>query len=75
MKIFSWNIYYNNKRNEEILEFIRRSDFDIFCLQEVSEKLLGLLKKERFNMTVSQDHKRMDDGGGYHMLSGYTDTS
>lgn len=35
MNIYSWNIFYENKKLDEVLLFITESDFDIFCLQEV----------------------------------------
>ena len=44
MKIYSWNMFCFNARQDAAFEFIRSADFDIFCLQEVPEKFLERLK-------------------------------
>jgi|SRR3989344_5497655 len=44
MKIYSWNVYYHNKKIELMLNFIKNLDFDVLCLQEVPENLLGNLR-------------------------------
>lgn len=44
MKIYSWNILYRNQELDRAFEFISRTDFDIFCLQEVPEEFLARLK-------------------------------
>lgn len=46
MKILSWNVNYKNKRYQEILEFIKRENPDIVCLQEVNQELLEILIDE-----------------------------
>lgn len=43
MKIYSWNILFNNHEFDRAFEFIAQSDFDIFCLQEVPEEFLKRL--------------------------------
>jgi endonuclease/exonuclease/phosphatase family metal-dependent hydrolase len=43
MKIYSWNVWDDNKTPELVLEFIQQLDFDIVCLQEVPESLLKKL--------------------------------
>ncbi len=44
MIIYSWNILYRNTELDRAFEFISKSDFDIFCLQEVPEDFLARLK-------------------------------
>ncbi|MDP2593729.1 MAG: endonuclease/exonuclease/phosphatase family protein [bacterium] len=44
MRIYSWNMFFNNKEQERALAFIREADFDIFCLQEVPTSFLERLK-------------------------------
>lgn len=44
MKIYSWNMLYRNQELREAFRFIAKSDFDIFCLQEVPEEILTRLK-------------------------------
>jgi endonuclease/exonuclease/phosphatase family metal-dependent hydrolase len=44
MKIYSWNMLFRNKELDRAFEFIKESDFDIFCLQEVPEDFLKLLQ-------------------------------
>lgn len=43
MKIYSWNMLCRNKELDRAFEFVSKSDFDIFCLQEVPEKFLQCL--------------------------------
>lgn len=45
MKIYSWNVYCYNRRREEVCAYIRKLDFDVLCLQEVTPKLLECLKE------------------------------
>lgn len=40
MTIYSWNMYFRNKRLPEALAFVRDSGADIFCVQEVPEHFL-----------------------------------
>lgn len=44
MKIYSWNMLYRNRELERAFEFVSKSDFDIFCLQEVPEDFLARLQ-------------------------------
>jgi endonuclease/exonuclease/phosphatase family metal-dependent hydrolase len=44
MKIYSWNMLYRNRELNRAFDFIAKSDFDIFCLQEVPEAFLARLK-------------------------------
>lgn len=44
MKIYSWNMLFRNSELDRAFEFIKDSDFDIFCLQEVPEAFLARLK-------------------------------
>ena len=43
MKIYSWNMLFHNAEPDRAFEFIAKSDFDIFCLQEVPQAFLDRL--------------------------------
>ncbi len=59
MNIYSWNMLFNNKRLDDALEFIRRSDFDFFCLQEVPESFLKRLQTLPFHVAYATDVDRI----------------
>ncbi len=44
MNIYSWNVLFRNRELDRALAFIAQSDFDVFCLQEVSEEFLKCLR-------------------------------
>jgi len=44
MKIYSWNILFRNKQLDKAFAFIRDTEWDLFCLQEVPEEFLAQLK-------------------------------
>ncbi len=44
MKIYSWNMYCNNRKLDRAFEYVKNLDFDILCLQEVPESFLERLK-------------------------------
>lgn len=44
MKVLSWNMLFDNQRLEEALGFLRESQADIICLQEVPESFLPALR-------------------------------
>lgn len=44
MTIYSWNMFFRNDTPDRAFEFIARSDFDIFCLQEVPKSFLARLR-------------------------------
>lgn len=60
MKIYSWNTYTHNKRLDEIVDFIQEQDFDVVCLQEVSNALLDKLQQLPGGLVFSIDHTRVD---------------
>src|SRR5882724_10571338 len=43
MKVCSWNMYCYNKHLDEVLGFLRATDADIVCLQEVPDTLFRKL--------------------------------
>ena len=59
MKIYSWNMLFRNQEHEAALEFIRTSEFDVFCLQEVSEAFLKKLKTLPFHLEYATDVDRL----------------
>jgi|SRR3989344_3320154 len=44
MRIYSWNMYFQNRELDSAVDFISKSDFGIFCLQEVPDEMLERLK-------------------------------
>ncbi|MDB5237610.1 MAG: hypothetical protein JWL88_712 [Parcubacteria group bacterium] len=59
MKIYSWNVLCYNKKLEEVCDFIEHLDFDVLCLQEVTEELLACLKKLPFHIVSHIDVIRL----------------
>lgn len=46
LKIFSWNVYCHNRHFDKALRFIKTQKADVFCLQEVPDEIVHILKKE-----------------------------
>ena len=44
MKIYAWNMLYENERLDETFSFLASLDFDIFCLQEVPGEFMPQLR-------------------------------
>ena len=59
MKIYSWNMFFRNRERERAFEFIARSDFDIFCLQEVPGDFLARLKTLSFPIVAAPETDRL----------------
>lgn len=59
MKIYSWNILFRNRELDRAFAFIRDTDFDIFCLQEVPEHFLARLKTLPFHLAETIDVERL----------------
>ncbi|MEK7604839.1 MAG: endonuclease/exonuclease/phosphatase family protein, partial [Patescibacteria group bacterium] len=62
MKIYSWNILFRNKEFDRAFEFIRTSDFDIFCLQEVPADFLTRLETLPYHYASTIDAERIGRG-------------
>lgn len=58
MKIYSWNMLFSNERLDEAFEFIRSSDFDFFCLQEVPAHFLEKLRSLPCDLAYATDVDR-----------------
>ncbi len=63
MKIYSWNMFCFNTRQQAAFDFIAQADFDIFCLQEVPEKFLERLKTLPFHIASASDNAFFIPGG------------
>lgn len=50
MKICSWNLLYTNKTSNKVLRFIRETDYNIYCLQEVPTETVKYLGKLGYNI-------------------------
>lgn len=59
MIIYSWNILFRNKELDRAFEFVSKSDFDIFCLQEVPEAFLARLKTLPYHIASSVSIERI----------------
>lgn len=59
MKIYSWNILFRNKEQDRAFEFVSKSDFDIFCLQEVPEAFLTRLKTLPYFIAFHTDVEKL----------------
>lgn len=62
MTIYSWNMLFRNKRLAEALAFVRESDADIFCLQEVPGEFLEELKKLPCHVAAAPEVDRLYAG-------------
>lgn len=58
MKIYSWNMLFRNAEQDRAIEFISKSDFDIFCLQEVPKDFLARLKTLPFFLSYTTEVER-----------------
>lgn len=61
MKIYSWNMLFRNKEQDRAFDFIRQSDFDLFCLQEVPEEFLKRLQKLPYHLAFRIDVERISE--------------
>jgi endonuclease/exonuclease/phosphatase family metal-dependent hydrolase len=55
MKIYSWNVLRSNRKLPEVYEFIENLDFDVLCLQEVTEPMLVRFKSMPFHIAYHVD--------------------
>ena len=58
MRILSWNMLFSNARLDDALAFIRDSDADVICLQEVPERLLEPLRSLPYHLAQEIDVRR-----------------
>lgn len=66
MKIYSWNMLYRNRELDRAFAFIVKSDFDIFCLQEVPESFLKRLETLPYHLAYRTDVERLLPNGSVH---------
>lgn len=57
MKIYSWNMLFRNRELDRAFEFIAKSDFDIFCLQEVPEEFLKRLQTLPYSIAFRNERE------------------
>ncbi|MFZ1075532.1 MAG: endonuclease/exonuclease/phosphatase family protein [Minisyncoccia bacterium] len=69
MKIYSWNMLYRNAELDRAFAFIRESDFDIFCLQEVPENFLERLQTLDCNIAYRTDAERVSADGSVRIFT------
>lgn len=63
MKVYSWNVLFENKRFGAALDFIRHLDFDVLALQEVPERFLAELRALPYPLAASPDWDFVDTKG------------
>jgi endonuclease/exonuclease/phosphatase family metal-dependent hydrolase len=63
MKIYSWNILFKNRELDRVFAFIRDSEWDIFCLQEVPEEFLARLRALSVEVAAAPEADRNLDSG------------
>jgi endonuclease/exonuclease/phosphatase family metal-dependent hydrolase len=59
MIVYSWNMLFRNPDIDAALAFISKSNFDIFCLQEVPERFLLRLKTLPCSIAISNSTERL----------------
>lgn len=59
MTIYSWNMLFRNRERDRVLDFVSKSDFDIFCLQEVPGSFLPRLKELPYHIAYAVDMERL----------------
>ena len=62
MVIYSWNMFFRNQRLDEAFDFIRDSDSDVFCLQEVPEEFLERLRTLPYSIAAAPEADREHAG-------------
>ena len=55
MKVYSWNVLFENRTFDRVAQYIRSRDADIICLQEVPENFLRVLKTFPYFIAYSPD--------------------
>src|ERR1035437_2322213 len=66
MIIYSWNMLCRNKELDRAFEFVSKSDFDIFCLQEVPEKFLQRLQTLLYFISFRSERELLYPQGSVH---------
>lgn len=69
MKIYSWNVKSDNGKQKAVLDFISRTKFDVFCLQEVSRTLLEEIRSLKYNARQGVDFERIKQDGNEKFYS------
>jgi endonuclease/exonuclease/phosphatase family metal-dependent hydrolase len=55
MKIYSWNVLRENKKLDDVYRFIEETDFDVLCLQEVTQEMLERIQSMPFSTAYGID--------------------
>lgn len=63
VKVYSWNMLFANKKLDQALEFVRGTDADVFCLQEVPEPMLEMLKQLPYELSYRSDMVKLFPSG------------
>lgn len=62
LKVFSWNMYCNNKHFDDALDFLYEHDADVLCLQEVPVEIVKTMKKKSdLHIAEAKAHNRGRD--------------
>lgn len=71
MKIYSWNILFRNSKLDRAFDFVKKSDFDLFCLQEVPQHFLDRLRTLPCHVAYTVDIDRLSVPNYLVILSRY----
>ena len=66
MIVYSWNMLYRNRELDRAFAFIKNSDFDIFCLQEVPEDFLTRLQTLPYSIAFRSERELLYSWGSVH---------
>ncbi len=58
VRIYSWNVKFDNHRLDKAVDFIRTSAWDVFCLQEVPEEQLAALSALPYHFAATSEMDR-----------------
>jgi len=67
MRIYSWNMLFENKKLEEAFTFIKELEFDILCLQEAPDEFLKRLSALPFHMASAPDDDYESEGKSHRV--------
>lgn len=69
MIIYSWNMFFENKKLEEAFNFIKNAEFDIFCLQEVPGSILEKLEGLEYSLEKVEEIQLSTDSKTFPIYS------
>jgi endonuclease/exonuclease/phosphatase family metal-dependent hydrolase len=62
MKIYSWNMFFDNPDLDRAFDFVRQSDFDIFCIQEAPVEFIDKLRTLPYCLDAADEMDQLRAG-------------